>query len=232
MSLKSLLELLEGSDDTLESSGNIREVGGTTTNNEDLALGVGFTSSHQIDNGLGVLVGLTLGRGTRVFTVVGELVSEPSSGDSIGVDDGGTTTSDHGPNSTSGVEDGKLERSTSRGIELLDVGLFLGQISTERSGPNHGWSSVSLDLGVTGRTGDVSGNGPLGSTEEVGSLVELGGHVEVEDLGGLAVGGVHADEGVDLEVGDWQLVDLCEVRDGRLTVKVDVDGVQSDEEIT
>jgi hypothetical protein len=48
----------------------------------------------------------------------------------------------------------------------------------------------------------VSGNGPLGATEEVGGLVELGCHVEVVDLGGLAVGSVEADEGVDLEVGD------------------------------
>jgi hypothetical protein len=55
------------------------------------------------------------------------------------------------------------------------------------------------------RDGRVTGDGPLGATEEVGGLVELGGHVEVVDLGGLAVGSVEADEGVDLEVGNCSM---------------------------
>ena len=67
----------------------------------------------RLTNGLGVLVGLTLSRRTRVFTVVGELVSESMGSDSIGVDDTGTSTSDHRPDATLRVQNGKLQGSTS-----------------------------------------------------------------------------------------------------------------------
>lgn len=204
VSLKTLLELLQGSDDTLESSSDVGEVGSSTTNDEDLAFGVRLASNNQVDDRLGVLVGLSLGRSTRVLSVVGKLMGESSSGNGVRVDDGSTTTSDHGPDSTGRVEHGKLERSTSRRVELLNVGLLLGQISTERSGPDHGWSSVSLDGGTGDGGGDVSSDSPFGSTKEVGSLIELGGHVEIVDLARLAVDRVENDEGVDLEVGDCE----------------------------
>ena len=59
------------------------------------------------------------------------------SGDGVGADDGGTT-GNHGPDAAFGVQDGELEGSTSGCIELLDVGFFLGDITTQRSGPDLG----------------------------------------------------------------------------------------------
>jgi hypothetical protein len=49
-------ELADGANDTLESGGNVGEVGNTTTDEEDLALGVGGGAQHQIEDGLSVRV--------------------------------------------------------------------------------------------------------------------------------------------------------------------------------
>jgi len=174
--LKTSLVLLEGRDDTLESSGNVGEVGNTSSDEEKLAFGVGSTTSHKIDCGrecfrisfdstknlienrkltdsLGVFVGLVLSGSTRVFTVVGELVSESVSSDSVAVkpeffesaflsdfksstensrvDNGSSSSGHHSPNTTFGVQNSQFEGSTSRSIELGDVSFFLGQITTE-----------------------------------------------------------------------------------------------------
>lgn len=148
------LVLLQGTDDTLEGSGNVGEVGDTTTNDEDLAFRVGISTGNEVDcrqamsahvryrmcltltDSLGVLVGLSLSGSTRVFTVVSKLMSESMSSDGIRVDDGSTTTSNHGPDTTLGVKDSELQRSTSRTIKFLDVRLLLGQVTTERSWPD------------------------------------------------------------------------------------------------
>jgi hypothetical protein len=58
------------------------------------------------------------------------------SGNGVGVDDGGTTTSNHGRDTAFGVQDGELEGSIGGGVELLDVSFLLGEITTERSGPD------------------------------------------------------------------------------------------------
>lgn len=215
---QSLSVLFESLDDTLEGSSNVGEVGNTTTDDEDLALRVRSTSSDQVNDRLGVLVSLTLSGSTRVFTVVGEFMSESSCGDSVRVDDGGTTTCDHGPNSTFLVENSQFEGSTGGSIELLDVGLLFGQITTERSGPNHGWSSVGLDDTIRSSRGDggVSCDSPFGTTNRVSGLIELGSHVEVVDGRGLAVNGIETDQRVNLEVSK---------------VQVDVNTVQSDQEV-
>ena len=196
--------LFEGTNDSLEGSSDVGKVGNTSSDDEELSLGVRSSTGDQVDNGLGVLVSLTFGGRSRVFTIVGELVSEPSGGNSVRVDDGSTTSGDHGPNSTFLVEDGELERSTGRSVELLNPSLLLGQITTERSGPDHGRTTVGLDTGSVGGDGgrSVTRDGPLGSTEEIGGLVELGGHVEVVNLRSLAIDTIHADKRVDLEVGD------------------------------
>ena len=85
---------------------------------------------------------------------------ESVSSDGVGADDGGTTTGNHGPDAAFGVQDGELEGSTSGCIELLDVGFFLGEITTERSRPDLGkpvrrWNIVireeSLPLVVHGQ---------------------------------------------------------------------------------
>jgi hypothetical protein len=54
--------------------------------------------------------------------------------DGVGVDDGGTTTGNHGLDTALGVDDRQFERGTSGTVELLDICFFLGQISTERRG--------------------------------------------------------------------------------------------------
>jgi hypothetical protein len=54
----------------------------------------------------------------------------------IRVDDRGTTARDHGPYPALGIEDGELERSTCRTIELLDVRLLLREVTTERRRPD------------------------------------------------------------------------------------------------
>ena len=51
-------ELADGANDTLEGGGNVGEIGNTTTDEEDLALGVGGGAQHQVQNGLGVGVSL------------------------------------------------------------------------------------------------------------------------------------------------------------------------------
>ena len=130
------LEVREGTDDTLEGSGNVGEVGNATTNDQNLSLGIGFPPSHKVEDGLCVFVGLTLGWRTGVFSVVGKFVGETVSGNGIRVDDGSTTTSNHGPYATLWVQHSKLQGSTGGAIELLNVGFFLGQVATEGGWPN------------------------------------------------------------------------------------------------
>ena len=79
---------------------------------------------------------MALGRCSRVFSVISKFMREPMCGNSIRVDDRGTTTSDHGPYTTLSVEDGEFERSASGTVEFLDVGFFFGQITTEGGRPD------------------------------------------------------------------------------------------------
>jgi hypothetical protein len=113
----------------------------------------------------------------------------------------------------------------------LDVGFGWGEETAEGSGEGHGRTAIGLDgrlaagssssvgcLGGGGVDGEVAGDGPLLADDGFGSLIELGGHVEEVDLD-LArgrLGGSEDDERVDLEVG---------------VVEIDVDRVQSDDEI-
>jgi hypothetical protein len=62
----------------------------------------------------------------------------------------------------------------------------------------------------------MASNSPLGTTNALCSLVELGGHIEVVSLRLLAVDTIEDDEGVDLEVGE---------------VEVDVDAAETGEEV-
>jgi len=57
-------DILQGGGDTLERVRDVGEVGNATTDDEDLALRVDWATGHQIQNGLGVLVGLGLVGGT------------------------------------------------------------------------------------------------------------------------------------------------------------------------
>lgn len=67
----------------------------------------------KLTDGFGVFVSLALSGSTTVFTIVGEFIGISSSGNSIGVYDTSTTTSNHGPDTTFSIEDGKFERGTS-----------------------------------------------------------------------------------------------------------------------
>jgi hypothetical protein len=84
----------------------------------------------------GVFISLTFSGSTRVLSVVSELVRESVGSNGIGVNDGSATTGNHGPDAAFRVEDSQFERGTGRTVEFLDVCLFLGQITTERRGPD------------------------------------------------------------------------------------------------
>ena len=73
---------------------------------------------------------------TRVLTIVGKLVSESVGSNGVRVDDGSITTGDHCPDASFGVQDSEFEGSTSGAVELLDVSLFLGQVTTKGGGPD------------------------------------------------------------------------------------------------
>ena len=216
--------LTEGTDDTLECGGDLTEwlagkcqmfapistyvgeVGNTTTDEEDLALGVLWRPEHKIKDSACVVEGLSLGGCARVFTVVGKLGGETGRCNGIGVDDGSTTTSNKSPYATAGVEDGQLEGSTSLCVQIGNVSLLLGQLATERSRELHWWTSINGDL-ATGRGssgnaegGRGTGDGPLHTRLELGGLIELGSEIEEVNLcgGGILVG--NDNERVDLEV--------------------------------
>lgn len=163
-------------------------------------------------------------------------MGETSRGNGVGVDNRGTTTGNHGPDSALRIKNSELEGSTGRGVEFLDVSLFLGQVTTERSGPDHGRSAVSLDSSGTASSGrDVTSHSPHRTTEEVSSLIKLGSHVEILDLGRLAINSIETDKRVDLKVGDLEIIVSCVlecVGSCALTVQVNVNTVKPDQEVT
>lgn len=184
---------------------HIGEVGNTTTDEQDLALGVHWCPEHEVEDSACVVESLSLGWCTGVFTVVGKLGSETSRGNGVCVDDGSTTTSDKSPYTTRAVKDGQLEGSTSLGVHLSDVSLLLGHLTTERSGELHGWTSIDADLAASGngsntKSGRGAGNGPLHTTLKLSGLVNLGSKIEEVNLsgGGVLVG--DDNEGVNLKV--------------------------------
>ena len=129
-----------------------------------------------------------------------------SRGNGVGVDDGRTTTSNESPDTASGVEDGELERRTSLGVHLSNVGFLLAHLTTKGSGELHWWAdidgSLSIFAGSEGSTESscAASNGPLGTALELSSLINLGSKIEEVNLsrGGICVG--DDNERVDLEV--------------------------------
>lgn len=77
-------------------------------------------------DGLCIFESLSLSWGTGVLAVVGKLMCETSSSNSVTVHDGCTTTSNHCPDATGGVKDRQLEGRTGGGVELLDVCWVMG----------------------------------------------------------------------------------------------------------
>ena len=146
------LVLLESTDDALESRCDVGEVGDTTADDQNLAIRVRLATSDQVNcedmrwkrldsrkpltDCLRILVSLTFCRSARVLSVVGKLMSKAVGRNGVGVDDRGTTTSDHGPYAAFGVENGELKRCTSRTIKLLDVRFLLCEVTTKRCRPD------------------------------------------------------------------------------------------------
>jgi len=211
-----------GANDTLEGAGNVGKVGNTTTDKEDFAVGVGRGAQHQVKHGAGVVVGLSLGGSTGVLAVVGQLANEAGGGNGVGIDDGGTTTSNQGPDTAVGVQNGQLEGGTGLGIHVGDELLLLAQLTTEGGGELHWRTSVNVDLAVGGsqggqaQRGRTAGDGPLSAALELGSLIELSREVEEVNLGGGGIGVGDDHERVNLEVGE---------------LAVNVDGVQAGDEV-
>jgi hypothetical protein len=215
-------DLANGTDDTLERRGDVGEVGNTTTDEKNLAVRVHRCAQHQVQNGLGVVVGLSLGGSTGILTVVGELADEASGSNGVGVHDGSTATSDQSPDTAIGIEHGQLERSTSLGIHVGDELLLLAQLTTEGSGELHWRASINADLAVgLGHGGQAevlraAGNSPLGTAFEFSSLVKLGGKVKEMHIGGGTLSVGNDNKRVDLKVGE---------------LAVNVDGVEAGDEV-
>ena len=199
--------LSKGANDTLESGSDVGEIGNTTTDKEDLAVGVDGRAQHQVENGAGVVESLSLSGSTGVFTVVGELANETSGSNGVCVDDGGTTTSDESPHTAVGVQDSELKRGTSLGIHVRDELLLLAQFTSERSGELHGRPGINVDLVGCGKSSQAkvsraTGNSPLGTALELSSLVKLGSQVKEVDFGRSSIGVGNDNERVDLKVGE------------------------------
>ncbi len=86
------LVLLQSTNDALECRSDIREIGNTTTDNENLALSVRCSTGHEVNDRLRVLVCLALGGRAGVLAVVREFMRESMCGNGIRVDDRSTTT--------------------------------------------------------------------------------------------------------------------------------------------
>lgn len=136
----------EGADDALEGGGYVGEVGNAAADEEDLTLGPQRGTEHEVEDGAGVVVGLGLGRSTRVLSVVCELGDVSGRSDGVCVDDGGTTTGDEGPDAAVGVEDGELERGTGLGVHVGDVFLLFTHLAAKGSREVHGWAGIDGDL--------------------------------------------------------------------------------------
>jgi len=64
------------------------------------------------------------------------------------------------------------------------LALLFCEISSERSRPDHGWTAIGTDVGTLDSVccsavidAEISRNGPLGTTDELGCLIKLGSHV-------------------------------------------------------
>lgn len=71
-----------------------------------------------------------------MFTIFGEFVCKFVSSDVVGVDDGGTTTGNHGPDAAFRVQDGELEGSTGGGMSFWMYASPLVGSRPKRGGPD------------------------------------------------------------------------------------------------
>ena len=215
-------DLAEGADHALEGRRDVREVGNTTADEENLAVGVGGGAEHQVQDGACVVVGLGLGRGTRVLAVVGEFADEASRGNSVGIDDGGTTSGNEGPDPAIGIEDGEFERGASLSVHVGDELLLFAHFSAEggreiqRRTSINGDLAIGLSSGGQAKSGGAAGDGPFGAAFEFGRLVDFGGQIEEVYLsrGGIGIGDDY--QGVDFKVGE---------------LAVDIDSVETGDEV-
>jgi hypothetical protein len=225
-------DLSQRANDTLEGRCDVGEVGNTTTDEQDLAFLVLGSTEHEVEDSAGIVEGLSLGGGTRVLTVVGELAGETGRGNGVGVDDGSTTTSNKGPDATRRVEDGKLERCTGLGVHLSNIGLLFAHLTAEGSRELHRWADIDGGLRILegskwcAESSRAAGNGPLCTALKLSSLIDLGCEIKEVNISRSALSVGDDNEGVDLEVAEEQVSNVRGDREeNSRELAVNVDGV-------
>ena len=154
---------------------------------------------------------LSLGGGTRVFSIVCQFARKAGRCNGVGVDDRCATTSNKSPDTAVGIKDGELERGTGLRVEIGNVSLLLAHLPTEGSGKFHWWTCVNVDLAVFGQHGwdtkssRAASNGPFYTTLKLGRLIKLRSQVEEVDLsrGSVFVG--NDDERINLQIASTSL---------------------------
>src|ERR1700737_4209674 len=160
---------------TLECLCNIREICNTTSNEQNL-LSLCSGAGEQIQHGLSILIGLSFGGGTRVFSIIGEFIGETSTCNGISIDNRGPSTGDKCPDSAVGVEDSEFQGCSGFGIEFCNVGFLFGHFAAKRGREDHWRTMVCGDgLGWGGRETKrcwCTGNGPLRTNFKICGLVK------------------------------------------------------------
>lgn len=164
---------------TLECRRDIGEIGDTTADDQNLAIGMLGAGGHQVENGLCVFVGLLFARCARILAIVGQFGGAAQLADGVRIDHRRTATGHHRPDATGFVQDGQLKTGARFGVQIVNVLLFRMQIATERRRRVH--------------------FAPGGLANELGGHVQLGGQIEYVDR----VLGDH--QRIDLQVGEVQL---------------------------
>mmetsp|Transcript_110320 Transcript_110320/g.351639 ORF Transcript_110320/g.351639 Transcript_110320/m.351639 type:complete len:774 (-) Transcript_110320:597-2918(-) len=145
-------ELLQSPHQALERAGDIREVGNTTTNQQDLAVRFG-RARHDSQDDLRVLIDEVFRRVARILSIIGKLLGEAILADRVGVDDAGATSGNECPDASLAIQKGELQGSPGAAVQLVNGSLF-GQLQTSK----WGWKPAGA---------------PLGTTEVARGLVEL-----------------------------------------------------------
>ena len=186
---------------------------------------MGKNKRIKLTDGLGIFISLSLSGSTGVFSIVCKLVSKTVRSNSIRVYDGSTASSNHGPYTTFRVENSKFERCTGGRIKFLDVCFFFGQITTEWCWPDlrveehqqpdsesisrnahHRRSTIgrNLTLGSSSSSriinGQIPRNSPLGSTDRLGGLIQLGSHIQIMNRRLPSIHGIQTNKRVDLKI--------------------------------
>mmetsp|Transcript_52310 Transcript_52310/g.122892 ORF Transcript_52310/g.122892 Transcript_52310/m.122892 type:complete len:416 (-) Transcript_52310:223-1470(-) len=125
---------LKSLDQACESGRDVSEVCDTSSDDQELALWV-LVAAHQGEDCLGIREGLLCGGSSRIFSIIGQLLSPAVVRHGVRVHNRCATTSYHGPDTALIVEDGQLQGSTGLPVQLSNEGLFRIGSSTKRRWP-------------------------------------------------------------------------------------------------